>query len=450
MSLSHYAPWLLPVLLLAGCQTPGAFPSAELAVEAGASSWKPLLLESASAVRPAAPQGSLTAELDELKAWQARRSEDDAKAIAYWNGQAATLRWAELTREAILKKNMVPPRAARALALVHAAMYDAVIASWEAKAAYRRAAPADPQLKPLVADSGIPSYPSEHAAVAMAAAETLAHLIPEEKDAFKAKALAAAETRVAAGANFRSDVTAGLGIGSAVAERAIARARADGSDAKPVLPLQVQPGQWTHTAPMEPLAGNWQTWMVASGAQFQLSAPAAPTQAQIDEVKRVSGAITDAEREKAKYWNFDVPAVIWTERAEGLLAAKKTSTPRAARVLGYLNTLMADSFVTCWATKYVALRPRPVHLANGFQSVFPTPPHPSYPSGHATCSAAAAVYLGAVFPEDAAVLTAEAEEAAMSRLWAGIHYREDNDDGLALGRRLGAFVLEKARADGLP
>ena len=78
----------------------------------------------------------------------------------------------------------------------------------------------------------------------------------------------------------------------------------------------------------------------------------------------------------------------------------------------------------------------------------PTPPFPSYTSGHATISAAASTVLAHLFPEDEVALAARAEEARNSRLWAGIHFPIDNDMGAVAGRMVGRLVAERARTDG--
>jgi hypothetical protein len=61
---------------------------------------------------------------------------------------------------------------------------------------------------------------------------------------------------------------------------------------------------------------------------------------------------------------------------------------------------------------------------------------------------AAAVVLGKYFPKQAGYFKSQAEEAAMSRLWGGIHYRKDNDDGLKLGKKIGEYCVKQAEAKG--
>lgn len=77
-----------------------------------------------------------------------------------------------------------------------------------------------------------------------------------------------------------------------------------------------------------------------------------------------------------------------------------------------------------------------------------TPPFPSYVSGHSTTSGAASTVLAAFFPAQAGTLMAMAEEAAISRLYGGIHFAIDNNAGLELGRRIGAVAVDTYRVKG--
>jgi membrane-associated phospholipid phosphatase len=74
-------------------------------------------------------------------------------------------------------------------------------------------------------------------------------------------------------------------------------------------------------------------------------------------------------------------------------------------------------------------------------SYIATPPFPGYVSGHSTTSGAASPVLAACFPSRAGELDAMAEEAAVSRLYAGIHFLSDNEAGLELGRRVGSVAV---------
>lgn len=84
----------------------------------------------------------------------------------------------------------------------------------------------------------------------------------------------------------------------------------------------------------------------------------------------------------------------------------------------------------------------------GFKTNIGTPNHPSYTSGHAAFSAAAAEVLAYFFPSDASQFQKLAEEAAISRIYGGIHYSFDADAGLSQGKAAAAFDITKARQDG--
>ena len=104
--------------------------------------------------------------------------------------------------------------------------------------------------------------------------------------------------------------------------------------------------------------------------------------------------------------------------------------------------------MACWDAKYAYWSLRPVSaiqrlVAPDWLPYLTTPPFPSYVSGHATTSGAASTVLSSYFPSRAGDLAALAEEAARSRLYGGIHFRTDNEVGLALGRQVGQ-VAERA------
>ena len=119
----------------------------------------------------------------------------------------------------------------------------------------------------------------------------------------------------------------------------------------------------------------------------------------------------------------------------------------ASRAHAFINMALADAFVTCWATKYRYWIARPFQRIPGFTTVIPTPNFPTYTSGHSTISGAASEVLAALFPDKASFFRSKADEAARSRLYGGIHFPHDNDEGLAVGRRVGEKVVARLRAD---
>src|SRR5262249_59618843 len=101
------------------------------------------------------------------------------------------------------------------------------------------------------------SYPSEHAAIAGTAVGILTAFFPKEEAKLQALAAEMGQTRLLLGANYRSDIDAGFTLGQAVAQKALARATTDGSDAKWTGPVPTGPGLWGGEEPAEPLVGDW-------------------------------------------------------------------------------------------------------------------------------------------------------------------------------------------------
>ncbi len=104
--------------------------------------------------------------------------------------------------------------------------------------------------------------------------------------------------------------------------------------------------------------------------------------------------------------------------------------------------------MACWDAKYAYWAIRPFQLDAEVKTLFATPNHPSYPAAHGCLSGANAAILSYLFPSEAKTYTAMAEQAAESRVWAGIHYRSDLAPGLDLGRKVAGAVIEWAKTDG--
>jgi membrane-associated phospholipid phosphatase len=258
-----------------------------------------------------------------------------------------------------------------------------------------------------------------------------------------------------------------LAAGRQIGERLVARARTDGSDAVFQGTVPVGPGLWVPTPPafappLEPLAGTWRTWNIQSGSQDVTAQPPAfgsrAYAREVAEVYNVSLSLTDEQKQIADFWADGAGTVTppghWNQIALDLIRRNRLSARFAARVLAALNTAQADAFIACWNAKFTSWSERPVTAIRrefdpNFLSYIVTPPFPSYVSGHSSTSGAASRVLGAYFRSAAPQLRAWAEEAAISRLYGGIHFRSDNEAGLVLGRKLAKAAISRylTRAD---
>lgn len=433
-------------LLLTGCiPAPSAPP-----MEPNAGQWQTWVVIDVAAVRPAAPpdQAATQAELKEVQAAVAGRDEAALQQIAYWDSGAPSYRWIEI---AFAQNRATPapgPRVVRMMSLLNVAIYDAMVTAWEAKYTYNRPRPAvlSPGLSVLAQHTNSPSYPSEHAVAAGAAAAILGYVYPDLAQDFQAKADAAANSRVAAGANFPSDVAAGLALGKAVAEQVIARAKVD--DALPawdgVIPSE--PGHWTGEKPVEPTAGQWQTWVLTSAEEILPEPPLAVDSpelaAELQEVQ--SFTRTWQSNYIAAGWQTPTGAFeSWYTFANTRLfeQGQHANAVRAARLYAMMSVAQYDALIACWHAKYHYWYPRPFHLDTALTTVFPTPNYPSYPSGHGCASGAISEVLADQFPAYADFIRGRASEALESRIWAGIHFRFEMPAGRAMGKQVAEKVI---------
>ena len=443
-----------------------------IAAENDAGQWHTWILASGSAVRPAAPPADQSAqsrqELDEIVRLQSARTATTDSLVRFWDA-LPTDRWHALTLDmlefywALLPdvRHATPVRSARILALVNVAMYDALVATWDAKYTYQRRAPAasDSRVRPLVAITEVPSYPSEHAAVAAAAAAVLAYAFPfEDTLRFHRLERDAGEARIIGGAAYRSDVDAGYAIGRAVAARVIERANADGSTANGTLNPPTTAWVWKPTppkrvkTPFDPMAGSWRTWTIASGDAFRPSPPPLPGSAHfatdLSELQQIARTRTTAQADTVRYWATDAPSSRWEVFMDDEIAQHHLGPVHAARAMALASTTMADALVACWDAKFFYWLERPITADTTLLTAISTPPFPSYPSGHSTQSAAAAEVFAYLFPDRAEYYRQKADEASVSRVLAGIHYRFDIETGEDIGRKVGAAAVTRAKGDG--
>jgi len=467
------------------------------ALESEAGNWATWLKSSPAKLLPPPPPKANSAvtrrEIQELLTLQGQRSAATQAVVDYWDAQGGVPAWTNLFLEMVKTTSYNPVVTARGLALLHTAMADAAITVWYAKSRYKRKSP-DAAHGRLTSTSEVPkalfTYASEHAAVAAAAATVLNYLFPSALVAvngqamtFDAAANQAALSRLWAGANYRSDLTAGFLIGEGVGRAAVLRGLTDGSAATFTGTAPVGPQYWIPTPPafgppLLPLAGRWNPWLMTSGDQFRPADPAIYQDgnfteaflAQVQEVKTVSDNRTPEQAAIGLFWADGAGTVTppghWVQFALNHLAESDWSTPRAARALALVSTSLADAGISCWDTKFAYWVLRPVTAIRNiagqpftdptFNSQIGTPPFPSFTSGHSTFSGAAATILEHLFPNGTATdalgatvsFAAAATQAKNSRLYSGIHYTIDNDQGLTAGQQVGGLAIARAQGDG--
>ncbi|PLR78516.1 chloroperoxidase [Bacillus sp. V3-13] len=214
------------------------------------------------------------------------------------------------------------------------------------------------------------------------------------------------------------------------------------------------------TDPVEPFAGQWRTYYIRKdkdngfktldGCPIKLAVQNPNTIdwcEQLRIVHRVLDNLTERQIIIAKYWGAGPPSMQWIPIVEGLISTYGVEAPRAARILAAFYAGLNDALVATWYVKYKWLVARPNQFDAELATVICTPRHPSYTSGHGAVAGAAEVILSYFFPAESKRIHELAEEDAMSRLYAGIHFPADNEQGLRLGRQIGKIVVNELKKD---
>lgn len=166
-------------------------------------------------------------------------------------------------------------------------------------------------------------------------------------------------------------------------------------------------------------------------------------------VEQTLSSITPQQIRIAQYWGTVEATQNMTPMIFNLAEKYRLGSPHIARVLGYFHAAVNDAFVMSWYFKYLWDVARPNQYGRNLSSVLTTPRFPSYPSAHAAVAGCAESVLSYFFPPEAAGIKNIMEECALSRLYAGVHFKVDNDEGLRLGRQIGNIVVSVLKAQNL-
>lgn len=379
--------------------------------------------------------------------------------------------WDNVLLNAIRVDRTSPPKASRAMAVVHVAIFDAVNSILGGYTPYS------------VTDSA-PAGASAEAAAVAAAHKALVALFPAQQATFDT-----ARTTSLAAIPDGAAKTAGISWGESVAAQILAlRANDHATD---IVSYGAPTGGfwWLPTPPAfaPSLLPNWPIvtpWCMTSGSQFRQAAPPSPGSAtytaafrEVQLLGRKDSALRTADQTQIALFWADGPATAtppghWLVIAQGISQEHHLSLLDNARLFALLSLAVADAAVVSWDNKYYFSNWRPItgiqhadtdgnpntHPDPGWEPLIPTPPFPSYTSGHSTFSGSASRILELFFGTDNVSFTTTsdglanversftsfsqaAEEAGQSRIYGGIHWQYDNQAGLASGRTLAEHVF---------
>ena len=290
--------------------------------------------------------------------------------------------------------------------------------------------------------------------------------------------------------------------GEAVAKHILAWAATDSfilTRSYPKYSVTSQPGRWTPTPPaymdaVEPNWGRLRPFVMDSAGAFRPSEPipfdtteGSPFLRQVREVYETGKHLTPEQKAIAAFWDCN-PYVMHVQ-GHSMFATKKI-TPgghwmgiagiaahkanadivKSAETYARMSIALADGFISSWDEKYRTnvIRPETVintYVDEAWLPLLQTPPFPEYTSGHSVISNAAAEVLTDQFgdsfafkdtsevdyglpPRTFASFRKAAEEAAISRMYGGIHYRQAIEEGAIEGRKVGQLVVQRVRTRG--
>ena len=370
--------------------------------------------------------------------------------------------WNTAALDAIRNGHTAPPIASRSLAILHVSIYDAVNGIARTH-------------EPYLVQSEVPASASREAAASTAAHGALVNLFPASASSFDALHAA-----ILADIPDGPQKTAGIVWGEFVANQILAARANDGSNAIVQPPGGSGPGIWLPTPPaflpyLLPQWGFVVPFAMITSSQFRPPGPPSLDSeryaADYNEVKELGAVVgstrTEDQTQIALFWadgaGTETPPGHWNSIAQIIGAAQGNTLEENARLFGLLNIAMADAAICAWDAKYTFHFWRPVTAIAfaepelNWASFIVTPPFPDYVSGHSTFSGAAATVLALFYGTEDLPFTIgsdflpgvyrsfpicldAAEEAAMSRLYGGIHFRSANEDGLQAGTSIGEWA----------
>ena len=371
------------------------------------------------------------------------------------------MEWSARAEELVTEKRLPPPMQARALALMHVSMFQAINAIERRYKPYRLE---------LIADRNT----SREAAAASAAHAVLTALYPDQRSAIDAQ-LAHDLAAVPEGpARERA-----LILGRKAAADLLELHADDGAGADDYRPF-TQAGVYVPTPLVAGyLLRTFKPWVMTSAAQFRPAPPPALTSEtwthDVNEIREFGALASTVRSEEqttiGKFW-FLTGARTYNPILRQVVLARKLNLLDCARVYALASMAVADAFIAVFEAKYQYNFWRPVTAIRNadlsqnpatprdatWQPLGQTPMHPEYPCAHCISSAALAATLHAVVGDEVGEITLTSsaapgvtrrwtrlsdyvDEVSNARVWAGFHYRFSTETARQMGQKIGELTV---------
>ncbi|HEX6051607.1 MAG TPA: vanadium-dependent haloperoxidase [Gemmatimonadaceae bacterium] len=351
-------------------------------------------------------------------------------AVKFWDANAST-RWNERAIAHMNQRTLANGQAAasRILTYLSLAQYRAVLAAEAGKDG--------------------PVHPAVSVAVGAASAAVLSWFFPVDAATFEAQLDADLAATGWPGAK-NQDAASGEAIGRAVGAAVIAQASTDNYlPGVSVGVPPVGPGFWVWNGlPIVRSIHGVRPFFMTSASQLRSPPPppfgSTAFLAALAEIRAISDNRTAEQLAAAQFWAAGFTISSNNKEANALIRKYHRTEREAARILAYANAAAFDAQIACWDTKVFYWFIRPSQADPGITVPISLPNHPSYPSGHSCITGAVMTVLMDAFPGERDRLAAIVEEAGVSRMYGGIHYRFDIEAGQTIGRGAAALALAGA------
>lgn len=168
---------------------------------------------------------------------------------------------------------------------------------------------------------------------------------------------------------------------------------------------------------------------------------------QLNKVKEIDKNLTEEQKFLATYWSEGAPQNQFFPLFLNLINAYKIEVIPACRMFSILSSALSDAMTICWYYKYKFQIPRPVQYDPDFIPYLTTPKHPTYPSGHSVFAGCFEGIASYYFPSEKEKIHALAEECSISRIYAGVHFLPDLDNGFELGLDIANKIIDLIKND---
>lgn len=344
---------------------------------------------------------------------------------------ALSVEWNRTARGLIAAGNIAAPHVQlRILTYLSVAQYNAIVTAEDTRTGGTHASP--------------------RAASAAASVTVLSHFFPLAAADLEDDLEAQLAAPVWPGERHR-DVASGEAVGRAVGADVVAYAQADNFNQDPIPTVPTGQGIWVSSTnpPTPSVKALWGTrpWVLESPDQFRPDGPpdldSDAFATAVQEIRDLSDNRTADQLALAQFFATRAQTYM-NEIADSLIHAYGRTERQAARILALANMAGFDAMIGCWDAKFAYWLARPWELDPGITTPIGRPNHPSYLSGHSCNTASYATVLADAFPAARAYLESIVVNAGLSRMYGGLHYRFDCEDGQALGRQVAELVLASA------